>query len=126
MQGFVRASHTLMRKTAAILFTVVLALLVMPLQLPAASCMFSKQSSHEACQSKCCANMICCAVSEKNNAPASHPLYQSDVSKQVIGFVSVPAFSSHVFAGVAEPVAATAPMRAHSPPPLAATCIRLI
>ncbi|PYI93639.1 MAG: hypothetical protein DME97_05115 [Verrucomicrobia bacterium] len=115
-----------MRKTAAILFTVVLALLVMPLQLPAASCILSKAPNREACQSKCCANMICCAVSEKNNAPASHPLYKSDVSKQVIGFISVPVFASHVFAGVAEPVAVTAPMRAHSPPPLAATCIRLI
>jgi hypothetical protein len=115
-----------MRKTAAILFTVVLALLVMPLQLPAASCIFSKSPSHEVCKSKCCANMICCAVSEKNNAPASHPLYQSDVSKQVIAFVSVPAISSHVFASVTQPIVAVAPMRAHSPPPLAATCIRLI
>ena len=70
--------------------------------------------------------MICCAVSEKNNAPASHPLYQSGVSKQVIGFVSVPVFSSHVFACVPARIAANAPMRAHSPTPLAATCIRLI
>ena len=115
-----------MRKTAAILFTVVLALLVMPLQLPAASCILSNAPSHQACKSKCCTDMICCAVSEKNSAPASHPLYQGDVSKQVIGFVSVPVISSHVPASVAEPICATAPVRAHSPPPLAATCIRLI
>jgi hypothetical protein len=115
-----------MRKTAAILFTIVLALLVMPLQLPAASCIFSKSVSQEACKSKCCANMICCAVSEKNNAPASHPLYPSDVSKQVIGFVSVPLIDSIAVAASAQPVCVSFPVRAHSPPPLATTCIRLI
>ena len=70
--------------------------------------------------------MICCAVSEKNNAPASHPLYQSDVSKQVITFVSVPAIGMQVLARAPEIIGAIAPVRAHSPPPLAATCIRLI
>ena len=115
-----------MRKTAAILFTVVLALLVMPLQLPAASCVFSKGPTQEACQSKCCANMICCAVSEKNKAPVSHPLYRSGVSKQLIGFASVPIFCSTVFTYVDKPIAVSAAMRAHTPPPLAATCIRLI
>jgi hypothetical protein len=115
-----------MRKTAAILFTVVLALLVMPIQLPAASCIFSKSPSHEACKSKCCADMICCAVSEKNNAPASHPLYQGDVSKQVIAFVSVPIISTQVLVRAPELIGAIAPLRAHSPPPLAANCIRLI
>src|SRR3954471_12941457 len=114
-----------MRKTAAILFSLVLALLVMPLQLPAASCIFSKGPSQEACHSKCCANMICCAVSEKNNAPASHPLYQSDVSKQVIGFASVPTNGSFATATPAEQTFVIVRSRAHSPPPLAATCIRL-
>jgi len=109
-----------------ILFTVVLAMLVMPLQLPAASCIFSKSPSHEACKSKCCANMICCAVSEKNNAPVSNPLYLGDVSKQAIAFVAVPVVGMQVLARAPERIGATAPLRAHSPPPLAANCICLI
>ena len=124
--AFVVLFMTPMRKTATILFTVVLALLVMPLQLPAASCIFSKSPSHEACKSKCCANKICCAVSEKNNAPASHPLYQGDVSKQVIAFVSVPLIDSIAVAASPRRACVSIPVRAHSPPPLATTCIRLI
>jgi hypothetical protein len=70
--------------------------------------------------------MICCGVSEKNNAPASHPLYQGDVSKQVIAFVSVPLIDSIAVAASPQPVCVSVPARAHSPPPIAATCIRLI
>ena len=116
-----------MRTKAAILFTVALALLARPLQLPAASCILSNAPSVEACAPKCCANKACCAVSEKNSAPVSQPLYQSgDAKQQVIGFVAVPVIDSIAETAFAQPGCVLIPVRAHSPPPLAATCIRLI
>jgi hypothetical protein len=116
-----------MRKRAAILLAVVLALLARPLQLPAASCILSNAPSPEACKMDCCANKTCCAVSKKNVAPTSQPLSQDGASKQqVIGFVLVPAIDSQVLASKAAPARASLPARAHSPPPLAANCIRLI
>lgn len=116
-----------MRNTAAILFTVVLAMFITPLRLPAASCILSNAPSHEACKSNCCANMTCCAVSKKNTGPISQPLAQSGVAKQ-----QVLALAPAAPIGLAAPFAfapiacAAAPVRAHSPSPLAATCIRLI
>jgi hypothetical protein len=116
-----------MRKRAAILLAVVLALLARPLQLPAASCILSNAPSDKACKMDCCANKTCCAVSKKNVAPTSQPLSQDGASRQqVIGFVSVPAIESIAAAASAQPVHTIVPVRAHSPPPLAATCIRLI
>lgn len=72
--------------------------------------------------------MTCCAVSEKNKGPSSQPLAQNGIAKQqVIGLlVSFPVASSALLIQ-REPVALeTLPLRAHAPPPLAATCIRLI
>jgi hypothetical protein len=117
-----------MRKTAAILFTVVLAMFVTALRLPAASCILSQARSHEACKSNCCANVTCCAVSKENTGPASQPLLQSDAAKQYpLGFVAIaPIGSGFQLPRVEQISFASQPVRAHSPPPLAATCIRLI
>jgi hypothetical protein len=116
-----------MRNTAAILFTVLLAMFISPLRLPAASCILSKAPSHEACQSNCCANMTCCAISHKNTGPVSQPLMQGDAAKQqVAGLLATAPSISHQPFAVAQNVCSTVPIRAHSPPPLAATCIRLI
>jgi hypothetical protein len=117
-----------MRKTAAILFAVVLAMLVRPLQLPAAACILSNAPSHEGCKPNCCANKTCCAVSRKSTTPISQPLYKSsDVNQlQVIGFVSVSLIDSIAAAASPQTARVSFPIRAHSPPPLAATCIRLI
>jgi hypothetical protein len=117
----------LMRRTASILFAVMLAMLVTPLRLPAASCILLNAPSREGCKPSCCANKACCAVSKKNTGTASQPLSQNGSAKhQVIGFISIPIIGSHVLAVAAGPVFFSAPLRAHSPPPLAATCIRLI
>jgi hypothetical protein len=126
-RGVVCATHQLMRNTAAILFAVVLAMLITPLQLPASSCILSNARSQEGCKSKCCANMTCCAVSEKNTGPASQPLAQSGAAKQqVLALIATgPSSSLQPFAA-APIVCATVPVGAHSPPPLAASCIRLI
>ena len=117
-----------MRTKAAVLFTVVLALLARPLQLPAASCILSNGPSHERCKMACCANKTCCAVSEKSRAPVSPPLVQSsDAGQQLlIGFVTVSIIDSIPENVFAQPARAPIPVRAHSPPALAATCIRLI
>jgi hypothetical protein len=116
-----------MRKTA-ILFAVVLAMLVRPLQLPAASCILSNAPSPEGCKPNCCANKTCCATSKKNTQPVSPPLAKSGDAnqQQAIGFVSVPLIDSIAFAASAQTVRVSVPVRAHSPPPLAASCIRLI
>src|SRR3979490_838915 len=106
-----------MRNTAAILFTVAVAMFITPLHLPAASCILSNAPSHEACKSNCCANMTCCAVSQKNTGPASQPLMQSGAAKQqVLELVATgPSSSLQPFAA-APIVCATVPVRAHSPP----------
>ena len=116
-----------MRNTAAILLTMVLAMFIASLQVPAVSCILSNAPSHEACKSNCCANMTCCAVSEKNTGPASQPLVQNGAAKQqMLGLVATAPISSRDAFAVASIVCATIPVRAHSPPPLAASCIRLI
>jgi hypothetical protein len=116
-----------MRKTA-ILFVVVLAMLVRPLQLPAASCILVSAPSPEGCKPNCCANKTCCATSKKSTMPVSPPLAKSGDAnqQQAIAFVSVPLIDSIAFASSPQPMRVNVPVRAHSPPPLAATCIRLI
>jgi hypothetical protein len=116
-----------MSKRAAILFAVVAAMLVRPLQLPAASCILSNAPSHETCKAKCCANKTCCATSKKDTKPVSQPLSQSgDAKQQVFGFVAIPIIDSLAVAVSAQLACPSVPLRAHSPSPLAASCIRLI
>jgi hypothetical protein len=117
-----------MRKTAPILFAIVLALAVRPLQLPAASCILSNAPSERPCKMHCCANKTCCVKSKGTSAPVSQPLHQSANAKQqpVIGIVSVPVIDSISTAVSPQPARESFAVRAHSPSPLAATCIRLI
>jgi hypothetical protein len=117
-----------MRRRAPILFAVMLAMLVRPLQLPAASCILSNAVSPEGCKPNCCANKTCCAVAKKNTQPVAPPLYKGgDVNQQqAIGFVSVPLIDSIAVAASPQPMRVNVQVRAHSPPPLAASCIRLI
>ena len=120
--------NLLMRRTVSVLFAVVLAMLVRPLQLPAASCILSNAVSPQGCKPKCCANKSCCAVSKKHSQPVSPPLYKSgDVNQpQAIAFVSVPLIDSIAVAASPRQVRVNLSVRTYSPPPLAATCIRLI
>jgi hypothetical protein len=117
-----------MRKRAAILLTVVLAMLARPLQLPAASCILSNAPSHEPCKPDCCANKTCCAVSKKSSAPVSPPLVKSSEAGQqlLIGFVALSLVDSIAESAFTQPQRVAIGVRAHAPPPLAATCIRLI
>jgi len=117
-----------MRRAAPILIAVVLAMAIRPLQLPAASCILSNAPSPEGCKPNCCANKSCCATSKKSTMPVSPPLAKSSEAnqQQAIGFVSVPLIDSIPVAASPQPLCVSASVRAHSPPPLAATCIRLI
>jgi hypothetical protein len=116
-----------MRKTAAILLTVVLAMFITPLRLPAASCILSNAPSQEACKGNCCANMTCCSISQENTGAASQPLAQHAAKKQFVGLLATVAIGSLAQSFRLERVAcANVSVRAHAPPPRAATCIRLI
>jgi hypothetical protein len=116
-----------MRKMA-ILLAIALALLARALQLPAASCILSNAVSAEGCKPHCCANKTCCALSKKSSGPVAPPLVQtSDPGVQLlIGFVALSVISSMGESQFAQPACATISVRAHSPPLLATTCIRLI
>jgi len=124
----VRAILLFMPRTAAILCSLVLAMLASPLQLPAASCILSNAPSDRACKRHCCANKTCCAVSKQSTTPVPQPLSKdSQINpQQLIGFVSVPLIDSIAVAASPQPLCVSAPVRAYSPPPLAANCIRLI
>jgi hypothetical protein len=117
----------IVQKTAT-LFTLLLAMLAAPLQLPAASCILVNAPSAEGCKPNCCANKTCCATSKKSTMPVSPPLAKSGDAnqQQAIGFVAVPIIDSIAVAASPQPTRVSVPVRTHSPPPLAATCIRLI
>jgi hypothetical protein len=76
----------------------------------------------------CCANKSCCAKSKGTSAPVSQPLHEGDDAKQPLAFgiVFAPVIDSIPLAVFPRPAREALAIRAHSPPPLAATCIRLI
>jgi hypothetical protein len=117
-----------MPRTAPILFALLLAMLMRPLQIPAASCILSNLPSPDGCKPNCCANKTCCAASKKSTMPVSPPLAKNGDAnqQQAIGFVSVPLIDSIAVASSPQPLRVDVPVRAHSPPPLAASCICLI
>ena len=122
------ANFCVMRKTGPILIVIFLAMLARPLPLPAASCILSNTLNPTGCKPRCCANKECCALSKKSTTPVAPPLTKgSDVKQQqAIGFVAVSMLDSVAPAIVVQAARKHVSGRAHSPPPLAATCIRLI
>jgi hypothetical protein len=126
--GFDCAKITIVLGKITVSFAMALALFGGAMRLPAASCILSNAPSQEACKSKCCANMACCAESQKNTAPVSQPLAQHAAAKhQLIGLLTTVSTGSLAQSFRLERVAcASVPARAHSLPTLAATCIRLI
>jgi hypothetical protein len=103
------------------------ALLVAPMSISARSCILLNAPAEKACQPGCCANKTCCATSQKNTAPAAQPLAKSGSDQQ-----SVATLPSAVAVVGLSPAAETSSIfssrdcMAHSPPPLALSCIRLI
>src|SRR3954464_9883931 len=107
-----------MRKRAAILLAILLAMMARPLQLPAASCILSNAPSADGCKPHCCSNKTCCALANKSSGPIAPPLVQSsDPGPQLlIGFVPGSVFNSVGGTELARPARVAVSVRAHSPP----------
>ena len=118
---------SVMRSKISLAVMVAIALIIAPMKLPAAACTMSSVASEKACESGCCANKACCATSQKKTPPPVQPLAQSVSDQQNIATlastVSVTVFDQ---AATQLFVFSSADFRAHSPPPLALICIRLI
>jgi hypothetical protein len=103
------------------------ALFVAPVNMSARTCIVSDAPAEKACQLDCCANKTCCATSKKNTAPVSQPLakYGSD-QQSVATSPSAVAVIGLSPAAVTSSIFSSRDCTAHSPPPLALICIRLI
>ena len=116
------------RSRIAISLFVAMATVVAAMPGSARSCILSNVPSERACKPACCANKTCCKTSDKNTAAPSQPLAKGDCAQPLnaISFAAAaPALPSCETAR--EQMwfqLRTAP--AHSPPPLALICIRLI
>ena len=105
-----------------------LALMAATVQLPAVTCIVSNTRSEKACTLGCCANKTCCETSSERTGPPIPPLAKTSPDQQ-----NVSAIAAIVGAALATPFATGSLVfrpstegRAHSPPPLALICIRLI
>ena len=103
------------------------ALITAPVSLSARSCILSSAPVQQACKPGCCANKTCCATSSQHKSNPSHPLTKADSSYKV----SATSAALPVVAPSPESYAQrfqvfNADSSAHSPPPLALICIRLI
>src|SRR5206468_602996 len=107
--------------TAAALFTA-------PAGLTARSCILSSSPEQKACQSSCCANKSCCAISSENKSTPSQPLAKADSSYKLnASWVALPtAVSPSPDSDAQQFLLSNAASSAHSPPTLALICIRLI
>jgi hypothetical protein len=90
--------------------------------------MLSSAPEQKACNPGCCANKTCCATSNEHKSSSSQPLGKADSnykpSATSIAVAAVVSPSSESGAQVI--LQSNAAFRAHSPPPLALICIRLI
>jgi hypothetical protein len=104
-----------------------LALFAAAIRLPAAPCIVTNTPSEKACQPGCCANKTCCETSSQRTGPPVQPLAKSGSDYQHIATLP-PTVAITVLQRVAEesPVLPSVEGSAHSPPPLALICIRLI
>jgi len=105
-----------------------LALFAAAVRLPAgATCIVTNTSSEKACQPGCCANKACCATSHERTGPPVQPLAKSPSDQQNVATVpAVIAFALPVQVATESRILSSAECIAHSPPPLALSCICLI
>ncbi|PYK52235.1 MAG: hypothetical protein DME51_01025 [Verrucomicrobia bacterium] len=104
----------------AVLFTA-------PVGLASRSCILSSAPAQQECKPGCCANKTCCSTSSEHKSAPSHPLTKAD-SNYKVNAASVAlsvVLPSPESAAQRFPIFNTEPS-AHSPPPLALICIRLI
>lgn len=107
--------------------TVGLALVVATVRLPAATCIVTNTSDEKECRPGCCANRTCCETSPKHTGRPAQPLAKSGLDQQTVSAIPAIAAVALLMPAPTEPhVFSSAERRAHSPPPLALICIRLI
>ena len=103
------------------------ALVIGAVRLPAAApCILSNAPIEKACAMDCCKNISCCETSQQRNAPPVQPLAKAGSDQQNI--LTLPTVPVAIFNYVEEAsfIFSSADDSAHSPPPLALICIRLI
>jgi hypothetical protein len=107
---------------------IVAALVLGAVRLPVAACILSNAPAEKACTMGCCANMACCMTSHKGTGLPVQPLAKSGVNQQNIGAIPATVAVTLVTPLAMAPshVFSSADGIAHSPPPLALICIRLI
>src|ERR1700751_5543329 len=98
-----------------------------PVGLASRSCILTSAPIQQACKPGCCANKTCCATSSEHKSTPSQPLTKGDSSYKVNATpIALPVVLPSPEAGAQQFPAFNAESRAHSPPPLALICIRLI
>jgi hypothetical protein len=104
-----------------------MAIVIAPVSLSARPCILINAPSEKACDAACCANKTCCETSSKNTSAPSQPLAKAAADQQNIATL-LSAVPVAVFNYIAEEsfFFSSAEGSAHSPPPLALICIRLI
>ena len=127
LAAIVVLSGRVMFSRIAISVVLASALLLSGARLPAASCILSNAPSEKACTMTCCANQTCCETSHQRTGPPVQPLAKATSDQP-----NIATLCSTVVAVVFNQAAAdsfvfsSAECSAHSPPPLALICIRLI
>jgi len=107
--------------------TIVAALVLGAVRLPAATCILSNAPSEKACTMGCCANKSCCKTSHQRTGLPAQSLAKASSDQQNIA--TLPAIvTAMVSSGPVKDlfVFSSAECGKHSPPPLALSCIRLI
>jgi hypothetical protein len=103
------------------------ALFLGAVRLPAAPCILSNAPTEKACNMGCCSYKSCCETSHQRTGPPVQPLAKAGSDQQNIAtlastvavvVLNEAAIDSFVFPSVES--------CAHSPPPLALICIRII
>src|SRR5213078_698468 len=102
------------------------ALLLSGARLPAASCILSNAPSEKACTMTCCANQTCCETSHQRTGPPVQPLAKASSDQPNIATLCSTVAAVFDQAATELFVFSSAELTAHSPPPLALICIRLI
>lgn len=95
--------------------------------LSARSCILSNVASEKACKPGCCANKACCETSHERTGLPVQPFAKSGLDQQ--NLATPPATVAAVVlnqTATASLVFSRVEWTAHSPTPLALTCIRLI
>ena len=93
----------------------------------ARSCILSSAPAQQACKPGSCANRTCCATSSEHKSSSSQPLTKADSSYKVNATpVALSVVPPSLESGAQRFPVSNAKCSAHSPPPLALICIRLI